>query len=61
MVGASKKDSEVIPESDHKMELRFLVDGETADYSFIRDLSAMRKSSLIYPPLKTFDGFSTAN
>ena len=61
MVGASKKDSEVIPECDHKIELRFLVDGETVDYSFIRDLSEMRKSSLIFPPLKTFDGLSTAN
>jgi len=62
VVGASKKESEVIPENDHPpVVLHFLVDGETVDYCFIRDLSIFRQSSLIFPPLKTFDGLPTAN
>ena len=64
VVGRDKKEAMAASaasdsETDHKMELRFLTEAEVGD-DFITDLSFLRKSAHIYPPLKTYNGLPDA-
>lgn len=61
VIGNSKQNEDHSLEEDSKTKLRFLAeDGKEVD--FIHDLSELRRTSVIFPPLKTFNGLPpTAN
>ena len=41
--------------NDYKMKLNFLIDDERQHY-YIKDLTDLRNSAYIFPPLKTYNG-----
>lgn len=58
VIGTDKKYEDQSPEGDDKKKLRFLTEDGKND--FIQDLGEIRRTSLIFPPLKTFNGLPSA-
>ncbi len=54
VIGNGKKNVNQNPK-DEKIKLRFLAENDE-NCSFIEDLNELRKTAMIFPPLKSFNG-----